>query len=124
VHINGASCTFSGIFSGPDSGPGFRVKNLFKVDKNDSKTMYENGDFKVTASCENNGGGDLTADTTLRAKKRHLLAYYYRVSQYLLPFLKDRPLVLQRHPNGVNAQGGFSALLKSISTFPSRGRSV
>ncbi len=77
VHINGASCTFSGVFTGPDSGPGFKVKNLMKVDKNDSKTLYENDDFKVTASCENNGGGDFTADTTLRAKRKHLLAYAY-----------------------------------------------
>ena len=82
VHIDGASCTFSGIFTGPDSGPGFRVKNLMKVDKNDSKTMYENDDFKVTASCENNGGGDFTADTTLRAKKKHLLAYAYAGTPY------------------------------------------
>jgi bifunctional non-homologous end joining protein LigD len=39
--------------------------------------------------------------------KRQLLAYYYRVSPYLLPFLKDRPLVLQRHPNGVKAHGFY-----------------
>ena len=77
VHIDGASCTFSGIFTGPDSDPGFRVKNLMKVDKNDDKTLYENGDFKVTASCVNNGGGDFTADTTLRAKRKHLLVYAY-----------------------------------------------
>ena len=28
VHINGASCTFSGVFTGPGSAPGFRVRNL------------------------------------------------------------------------------------------------
>ncbi|MCW5982341.1 MAG: DNA ligase D [Bryobacteraceae bacterium] len=39
--------------------------------------------------------------------KRQLLAYYYRVAPYLLPFLKDRPLVLQRHPNGVTSQGFY-----------------
>ncbi len=48
-----------------------------KVDRNDSKTLYENRDFKVTAKCVNNGGGDFTADTTLRAKRKHLLAYAY-----------------------------------------------
>ncbi len=38
--------------------------------------------------------------------KRDLLAYYYGVSEFILPFLKDRPLVLHRYPNGV-AGGAF-----------------
>ncbi len=33
--------------------------------------------------------------------KRRLLAYYWRVADFILPFLKDRPLVLRRHPDGV-----------------------
>jgi bifunctional non-homologous end joining protein LigD len=33
--------------------------------------------------------------------KRHLLNYYYRVVSHILPFLKNRPLVLRRHPNGI-----------------------
>ena len=77
VHIGGADCTFSGIFTGPQSDQGFRVRNLMKVDRNKSKTLYKNRDFKVTAKCVDNGGGDLTADTTLRAKRKHLLAYAY-----------------------------------------------
>src|SRR5207247_11256618 len=38
--------------------------------------------------------------------KRDLLAYYYRMAEYVLPFLKDRPLVLRRYPNGI-AQKAF-----------------
>lgn len=39
--------------------------------------------------------------------KRDLLAYYYRAADYLLPFLKDRPLVLRRYPNGINQKAFF-----------------
>ena len=39
--------------------------------------------------------------------KRDLLAYYYRISECLLPFLKDRPLVLRRYPDGIKGQAFF-----------------
>lgn len=39
--------------------------------------------------------------------KGELLAYYREVSDYLLPYLKDRPLSLNRHPNGIDAPGFF-----------------
>jgi bifunctional non-homologous end joining protein LigD len=39
--------------------------------------------------------------------KRDLLAYYYRIAPYLLPFLKDRPLVLRRYPNGITGEAFF-----------------
>src|SRR5438477_6232519 len=41
-----------------------------------------------------------------KISKRDVLAYYAAVSPYLLPFLKDRPLVLHRYPNGI-AAGAF-----------------
>jgi bifunctional non-homologous end joining protein LigD len=39
--------------------------------------------------------------------KRDLLAYYYRVADHLLPFLKDRPLVMRRYPEGIEGQAFF-----------------
>ena len=39
--------------------------------------------------------------------KRDLLAYYFRVAPFILPFLKDRPMVLRRYPNGIHAQAFF-----------------
>src|SRR5438876_2108100 len=39
--------------------------------------------------------------------KRDLLAYYYRMAEYLLPFLKNRPLVLRRYPNGITQKAFF-----------------
>ncbi|MFY9528144.1 MAG: DNA ligase D [Candidatus Acidiferrales bacterium] len=39
--------------------------------------------------------------------KRELLAYYYRIANHILPFLKDRPLVLRRYPDGIKGQAFF-----------------
>src|SRR5215469_6972109 len=39
--------------------------------------------------------------------KRELLAYYYRIADHILPFLKDRPLVLRRYPDGIKGQAFF-----------------
>ncbi len=38
--------------------------------------------------------------------KRDLIDYYYRVREAIVPYLKDRPLTLERFPNGV-AAGSF-----------------
>jgi bifunctional non-homologous end joining protein LigD len=39
--------------------------------------------------------------------KRELLAYYYRVADYILPFLRNRALVLRRYPDGIKGQSFF-----------------
>ena len=39
--------------------------------------------------------------------KRDLLAYYYRMTERVLPFLQDRPLVLRRYPNGITQKSFF-----------------
>ncbi|MFZ0640165.1 MAG: DNA ligase D [Candidatus Acidiferrales bacterium] len=39
--------------------------------------------------------------------KRDLLVYYAGIAPLLLPFLKDRPLVLRRYPNGIHGQSFF-----------------
>ena len=39
--------------------------------------------------------------------KLDLLAYLTRVSPYLLPHLKDRPLTLKRYPDGINGESFF-----------------
>ena len=40
-------------------------------------------------------------------RKRDLLAYYFRIGHLMLPFLKDRPLVLRRYPNGIAEKAFF-----------------
>lgn len=39
--------------------------------------------------------------------KGQLIDYYREISDYILPYLKDRPLSLNRHPNGIEAPGFF-----------------
>ncbi len=44
--------------------------------------------------------------------KRNLLAYYYSVADFILPFLRDRPLVLRRYPDGIKGQAFFQKDLR------------
>jgi bifunctional non-homologous end joining protein LigD len=44
--------------------------------------------------------------------KRNLLAYYYRVADYILPFLRERALVLRRYPDGIKGQAFFQKDLR------------
>jgi bifunctional non-homologous end joining protein LigD len=39
--------------------------------------------------------------------KRDLLAYYYQVADFILPFLRGRALVLRRYPDGIKGQAFF-----------------
>ena len=50
--------------------------------------------------------------------KRDLLAYYYRMADYILPFLKDRPLVLRRYPDGIKGQAFFQKNLGEVHGLP------
>jgi bifunctional non-homologous end joining protein LigD len=34
--------------------------------------------------------------------KRDLINYYYQIAPFILPYLKGRPMSLNRHPNGIN----------------------
>jgi bifunctional non-homologous end joining protein LigD len=50
--------------------------------------------------------------------KRDLIAYYYRIADYLLPFLKDRPLVLRRYPDGIKGQAFFQKNMNDSPGLP------
>src|SRR5690606_37377666 len=39
--------------------------------------------------------------------KGDVIEYYNKVSDYILPYLKDRPQSLRRNPNGIDDQGFF-----------------
>lgn len=39
--------------------------------------------------------------------KGDLIRYYQRISPWMLPYLEDRPLALQRFPDGIDQAGFF-----------------
>ncbi|RYZ50755.1 MAG: DNA ligase D, partial [Sphingobacteriales bacterium] len=55
--------------------------------------------------------------------KRDLMNYYYQVAPFILPYLKDRPQSLNRHPNGINGKSFYQKDVSGkapdwIQTFP------
>ena len=63
--------------------------------------------------------------------KFDLLTYYLKVSSQIIPFLKDRPAILQRYPRGVKAPMFFQqdtesapAFIKTVTLRNQEGREV
>ncbi|MFL5754403.1 MAG: DNA ligase D [Bacteroidia bacterium] len=42
-----------------------------------------------------------------KVSKRDMLNYYYQVAPFILPYLKDRPQSLNRHPNGIDGKSFY-----------------
>lgn len=55
--------------------------------------------------------------------KRDMFNYYYQVAEYILPYLKDRPMSLNRFPGGIHGKGFYQKDVTSMApdwakTFP------
>jgi bifunctional non-homologous end joining protein LigD len=55
--------------------------------------------------------------------KRDMINYYYQVAPFMLPYMKDRPQTLNRHPNGINGKTFYQKnvtgkVAEWIETFP------
>jgi bifunctional non-homologous end joining protein LigD len=48
--------------------------------------------------------------------KGDVVAYYEKIAEFMLPHLKDRPLILRRFPDGIEAEGFFQQ--KAADYFP------
>ncbi|MCW3119400.1 MAG: ATP-dependent ligase clustered with Ku protein LigD [Chitinophagaceae bacterium] len=64
-----------------------------------------------------------------KISKRDMLNYYFQVAPYMLPYLKDRPQSLNRHPNGINGMSFYQKDVTGkvpewIKTFPYRTEGV
>lgn len=58
-----------------------------------------------------------------KVTKRDMLNYYYQVAPYILPYLKNRPQSLNRHPNGIEGESFYQKNVKGkvadwMATFP------
>src|SRR5439155_20152903 len=49
--------------------------------------------------------------------KFDLLKYYFTVAKTILPYLKDRPLVLKRYPNGIDGMMFYQHNIENTPDF-------
>ncbi len=58
-----------------------------------------------------------------KVSKRDMFNYYYQVAEYMLPYLKDRPMSLNRFPNGIHGSSFYQKDVAGkapdwVKTFP------
>lgn len=103
------------------------MKGLSKPAKKERKTLLNPKEEAQTRTIE---GHDLHFTNLSKVfwpkekyTKRDMINYYYQVAPFMLPYLKDRPQTLNRHPHGINGQSFYQKNVKGkvpdwIETFP------
>ena len=103
------------------------IKGISKPPKNERQTLLNP---KEEAQTRNVGGHDLHFTNLSKVfwpkeklTKRDMINYYYQVVPYMLPYMKDRPQTLNRHPHGITGQSFYQKNVKGkapewIKTFP------
>ena len=103
------------------------IKGISKLPKKERQTLLNP---KEEAQTRNVGGHDLHFTNLSKVfwpkeklTKRDMINYYYQVVPYMLPYMKDRPQTLNRHPHGITGQSFYQKNVKGkapkwIKTFP------
>ena len=77
-------------------------KEISKKTKQNSETNLEIDDINVPIS-----NLEKTYWPNAQLTKYDLLDYYIKMSDFILPYLKDRPQSLHRHPNGIKGESFY-----------------
>jgi bifunctional non-homologous end joining protein LigD len=101
----------------PQSGPAFTPEEFLALKKPKGGLVLEIAGERVSLTSLDR---IYWADEKLT--KFDLLCYYLHVSSLLMPFLKNRPAILQRYPRGIKAPMFFQQDLESAPAFVKRVR--
>jgi bifunctional non-homologous end joining protein LigD len=106
---------------------GILPKGISRPPKTERKTLLNPAEEAQTRNIggHNLGFSNLSKIFWPKEKltKRDMINYYYQVAPYMLPYMKDRPQTLNRHPHGIVGESFYQKNVKGkvpewIETFP------
>jgi bifunctional non-homologous end joining protein LigD len=106
---------------------GILQKGISRPPKKERKTLLNPAEEAQTRNIggHNLGFSNLSKIFWPKEKltKRDMINYYYQVAPYMLPYMKDRPQTLNRHPHGIVGESFYQKNVKGkvpewIETFP------
>jgi bifunctional non-homologous end joining protein LigD len=110
----------------PKEGPSVSVKEFLALKKPKGDLILEIEGERVPVTSL-----DRVYWPDEKLTKFDLLSYYLKISDLIMPFLKDRPAILQRYPRGIKAPMFFQqdtesapAFVKTVSLMNQEGRDV
>ena len=93
-------------------GPAITVEEFLALKKPKGDLLLEIGSERVSLTSL-----DRVYWPEEKFTKFDLLCYYVRIGPHIMPFLKDRPAILQRYPRGIKAPMFFQQDLESAPAF-------
>jgi bifunctional non-homologous end joining protein LigD len=106
------------IVKAPAAGTGKLRKTLLNPSEETQVKIVEGNELKFTHLSKLYWPED-------KITKRDMINYYYQIAPYILPYLKDRPLSLNRFPNGIKGKSFYQkdvsqTIPEWAATFPYR----